>query len=144
MSASDVAPARALSHEELEAWGVALGAALRAPSVVALSGEVGAGKTTLVQAIARGYGVSEPVTSPTFTLVHQYQAPRSAVHHLDLYRLTSDTALDSIGFDELVSQDAVVLIEWAERAGNRVPSGARRISLAHDATDPAVRLLREG
>ena len=144
MSAGAASAERAVTLDELAAWGAAFGADLVAPCVVALSGDVGAGKTTLVQAIARGYGVREPVTSPTFTLVHEYAAPRSAVRHLDLYRLANESALVSIGFDEVVADGAVVLIEWAEWAGSRLPRDARRIWLAHDATDPSRRLLREG
>ncbi|MBI2795098.1 MAG: tRNA (adenosine(37)-N6)-threonylcarbamoyltransferase complex ATPase subunit type 1 TsaE [Gemmatimonadetes bacterium] len=137
-------PPRALSREELDAWGADFGASLRAPAVVALTGELGAGKTTLAQAICRGYGVAEPVTSPTFTLVHEYAAPRSPVYHLDLYRLASEPALDSIGIDEILAQPAVVLVEWAERARERLPAGARHLVLAHDAGDPSRRLLTVG
>lgn len=144
MSAAAVAPARALTRDELDAWGTAFGAALAAPCVVALSGEVGAGKTTLVQAIARGCGVVESVTSPTYTLVHEYRASRAPVLHLDLYRLSSEAALDSIGFDEIVASEAVVLIEWAERAGDRLPRHATRLALAHDPADLSRRLLQEG
>lgn len=127
-----------LGRDALVAWGRAYGAALRAPAVVTLSGDLGAGKTTLAQAICAGYGVTEPVTSPTFALVHEYAAPAGPVLHLDLYRLEDDRALDSIGFDELLARDAVVLVEWPERAAHRLPATARRVALAH-ATDPAER-----
>src|ERR1700734_1372290 len=76
-----------LTREELVAWGERFGHAATPPLVVAISGELGAGKTTLVQAICRGYGVTERVTSPTFAIVQEYAAPRSRVYHLDLYRL---------------------------------------------------------
>ena len=144
MNARSSAAARGLSREELDAWGEAFGASLRAPAVVALTGDLGAGKTTLAQAICRGYGVAGSVTSPTFTLVHEYLAPRSPVYHLDLYRLATSAALDSIGLDEILSQHAVVLVEWAERALDRLPPGAVHLALAHDADDPARRLLQEG
>jgi tRNA threonylcarbamoyladenosine biosynthesis protein TsaE len=111
---------------------------------VTISGELGSGKTTLVQAICAGYGVTDEVTSPTFALVHEYRAPRSPVHHLDLYRLDRPDQLDEIGWDELVTARAVVLVEWPERAGDRVPSGHISLSLQHLPDDPARRLLYAG
>jgi len=73
-----------MSREELVAWGEALGHAATPPLIITLAGDLGAGKTTLAQAICAGYGVTESVTSPTFALVHRYDAPRSPVYHLDL------------------------------------------------------------
>jgi tRNA threonylcarbamoyladenosine biosynthesis protein TsaE len=118
-----------VSRDELIAWGEQFGRAAEAPLVVALSGELGAGKTTLVQAIARGYGVRQPVTSPTFALVQEYDAPRGRVYHLDLYRLERPEQLTAIGWDEIVSADALVLIEWPERAAARMPAGHVPIDL---------------
>ena len=84
--------------------------------MIALTGDLGCGKTTFVQGLARGLGVSEReyVTSPTFTLINEYDA-RLALVHVDLYRL--DTGLDmlDIGFDEVLERDAVVAIEWADK-----------------------------
>jgi len=116
----------------------------KAPLVVTISGELGAGKTTLVQAICRGYGVRDEVTSPTFALVHQYAAPASPVYHLDLYRLDNPAELTNIAWDEIVSEEAVVLIEWPERAGDRVPRVHVPISLQHLPDDPSRRLLYAG
>lgn len=130
----------ALTRPELEAWGLAFGARLVPGDVVTLAGDLGAGKTTLVQAIARGYGVSGEVTSPTFALVHTYEAPRSPFHHLDLYRLRSPEELLHLGFDDLLDGDAVVVIEWPERAGDRLPARRQALHLAHDA-DPDRRRL---
>ena len=100
-------------------WGERFGHVASAPLVVAISGELGAGKTTLVQAICRGYGVSEEVTSPTFALVHRYTGTRSVVYHLDLYRLESSDELRNIGWDEVIAEDALVLIEWPELQSRR-------------------------
>ena len=97
-----------------------------------------------MQAICAGYGVTDEVTSPTFALVHEYHAPRSPVHHLDLYRLDRPDQLDEIAWDELVSARAVVLIEWPERAGDRVPAGHVSLSLQHLPDDPDRRLLYAG
>ena len=136
--------ALAMSEAELRDWGRRFGKAAHAPLVVTIAGELGAGKTTLVQAICAGYGVTDDVTSPTFALVHEYGAPRSPVHHLDLFRLDRPDQLDEIGWDELVSARAMVLVEWPERAGDRVPPGRVSLSLQHLPDDPSRRLLYAG
>ena len=136
--------ALAMTESELREWGRKFGRSAHAPLVVTISGELGAGKTTLVQAICAGYGVTDEVTSPTFALVHEYHAPRSPVHHLDLYRLDRPDQLDEIAWDELVSARAVVLIEWPERAGDRVPAGHVSLTLQHLPDDPDRRLLYAG
>jgi tRNA threonylcarbamoyladenosine biosynthesis protein TsaE len=120
-------------------WGEALGAGLEAPCVVTLAGDLGAGKTTLAQAISRGYGVREPVTSPTFALVHEYAAPRSPVFHLDLYRLSGPQQLPNIGWDDAISARAIILVEWPERAGSELPAAARAIVLSHVPDHPDLR-----
>lgn len=134
----------ALTRDELVAWGEAFGRAARAPLVVALRGDLGAGKTTLVQAICRGYGVAEPVTSPTYALVHEYAAPRGPVWHADLYRLRGPDELDAIGWDELVASDRLGLVEWPERAGGRMPHGTVPLDLEHLAEDSSRRVLLAG
>src|SRR5689334_9996059 len=101
----------AVTEAELTAWGERFGKAARPPLVVALSGELGAGKTTLARAICRGYGVPDDVTSPTFTLVHELRGSRSTVFHLDLYRLRGPDELQNLGWDEMISAEALVLIE---------------------------------
>ena len=133
-----------LDEGELRAWGERFGAAARAPLVVTLAGDLGAGKTTLVQAICRGYGVAEPVTSPTFALVHEYAAPRSPVYHLDLYRLKGPQELLELGWHEIVGANALVLVEWPERAGDLVPASHVPIALEHLPGDDAHRVLLAG
>src|SRR4051794_1501512 len=90
----------ALNREELDDWGYRFGRLASPPLVVTITGELGAGKTTLAQAICRGYGVTDDVTSPTFSLVHRYSGTKSPVYHLDLYRLKSPDELTNIGWDE--------------------------------------------
>jgi len=138
--------ALAMSEHELRDWGRRFGRSAHAPLIVTISGELGAGKTTLVQAICAGYGVTDEVTSPTFALVHEYHAPpqRSPVTHIDLYRLDTPDQLDSLGWDELLSAHAIVLIEWPERAGDRLPNGRVALSLQHLPHDPERRLLYAG
>jgi tRNA threonylcarbamoyladenosine biosynthesis protein TsaE len=134
----------ALDRNELEDWGRRFGRVASPPLVVTITGELGAGKTTLVQAVCRGYGVTEDVTSPTFSLVHRYTGPKSAVFHLDLYRLKSPDELTNIGWDELIGEDALILIEWPERAGDRIPRDHVPMSLQHVAEDPTRRVLYAG
>ena len=136
--------ALAMREEELRDWGRRFGRSAHPPLVVTITGDLGAGKTTLVQAICAGYGVEADVTSPTFALVHEYSAPRSVVHHLDLYRLDRPDQLDALGWDEIVYGQGLVLIEWPERAGTRVPSGHVTLSLQHLPDDPDRRLLYAG
>lgn len=133
-----------VTEPELIAWGERFGHVTNAPLVVTISGELGAGKTTLVQAICRGYGVKDDVTSPTFALVHRYDAEKSAVYHLDLYRLERPDDLTNIGFDEILAEDALILIEWPERAGDRIPRVHVPISLQHFPNDASHRLLYAG
>lgn len=133
----------ALTEEELRRWGHSFGLAAEAPLVVTFSGELGAGKTTLVQAICAGYGVADAVTSPTYALVHEYASPRGRVFHVDLYRLASEAQLTNIGWDEIVNGDGLVLVEWPGRAGANLPPHVP-IALEYDPVDPAHRILLAG
>ena len=133
-----------LTRDELIAWGEAFGRAARPPLCVAIAGELGAGKTTLVQAICRGYGVVESVTSPTFALVHEYHAPRSAVFHLDLFRLQHPRELAALGWDDITAAHALLLIEWPERAAAALPEDHVGIELQHVPNDDSHRLLLAG
>ena len=132
-------PSAELTLAELTRWGEALGATLAAPCVLTLAGDLGAGKTTLAQAIASGYGVREAVTSPTFAIVHEYQAPRSPVFHLDLYRLAGPQHLANIAWDDVLASRAIVLVEWPDRAAAQLPPDVRAITLAHVADKPDIR-----
>ncbi|HEY1952643.1 MAG TPA: tRNA (adenosine(37)-N6)-threonylcarbamoyltransferase complex ATPase subunit type 1 TsaE [Gemmatimonadaceae bacterium] len=133
-----------LNEQELQAWGEDLGRAATAPLVITLTGELGAGKTTLARAICRGYGVEEDVTSPTYALVHEYRAPRSPVFHIDLYRLDSAEQLTNLGWDEVVASRSLVLVEWPERAGSRLPDDHLPIDLDYVHDDPSRRILLAG
>ncbi len=120
-------------------WGEALGRELRAPRVLTLAGEVGSGKTTLAQAICRGYGVHDAVTSPTFALVHEYDGGATPVLHLDLYRLRDPGDLLQLGWEEIITAPAIVLIEWPERAAGYLPEEAMRVQLSHVDGNDALR-----
>ncbi len=108
-----------------------LGAALEPGDFVALTGDLGAGKTVLVKAMAEGAQVPEPATSPTFALVNVYQG-RLKLQHLDLYRLTGPAELFAIGFDDLVAEPgAATVCEWAEKAAQALPADRLEIALEH-------------
>lgn len=142
-----MAPTASASHDlrlrepELAAWGERFGRTAAVPLVVALQGDLGAGKTTLARAICRGFGVAGEVTSPTFALVHEYAAPRAPVYHLDLYRLDGPRDLTNLGWDDIMSDRALVLVEWPERAGDRLPASTVRLQLAHVDGQPELRAL---
>jgi tRNA threonylcarbamoyladenosine biosynthesis protein TsaE len=135
----------AVTRDELVAWGESFGRAARVPLVVTLAGELGAGKTTLAQAICRGFGVTEEVTSPTYALVHEYEGRAGRVFHLDLYRLAGPDELTNLAWDEIVAApDALVLIEWPERAGARLPADCVPIDLEYAPDDDGVRIQLAG
>src|SRR5712671_911800 len=132
-----------LSASELSQFGEDLGHQLRAPVVIGLSGELGTGKTTLVQAICRGLGAQARATSPTYALVHHYDAGPTPVYHVDCYRLRHPDEARDLGFDDMIRERAIVLIEWPERAGPWAPPLDRQVRLAHD-PDPLIRVVEEG
>jgi len=131
----------ALTRAELVAQGEAIGRTLPPRSVVAFEGALGAGKTTLVQAIARGLGVVAPTTSPTYALVHRYQGRRGPVFHVDCYRLRLPDEAADLDWEGLLREGDAVLIEWPERAGAWLPQPLRRFRLHHVA-DPDRRGLQ--
>lgn len=105
------------SAEETIAFGRTLAEMLAPPKLVLLRGELGAGKTTLVKGIAEGLraAAEEEVTSPTFTLVHEYRGPHAKLYHVDLYRVDTPRQLETLGLDDLVAENSVFLIEWGEK-----------------------------
>lgn len=131
---------RALSRPELAAEGEAIGRALPAGAVVTFEGELGAGKTTFVQAIVRGLGVTDAVTSPTYALVHRYHGVRGPVYHLDCYRLRSSDEAADLDWEGLLAEGDAVLIEWPERAGAWLPPSTQRYRLSY-VDDPDQRGL---
>jgi tRNA threonylcarbamoyladenosine biosynthesis protein TsaE len=105
------------SAEETIAFGRTLAAVLSPPLLILLRGDLGAGKTTLVKGIAEGFGAAsaDDVTSPTFTLVHEYRGPRAALYHIDLYRVDTERELETLGLDDLIEPTSILLIEWGEK-----------------------------
>jgi tRNA threonylcarbamoyladenosine biosynthesis protein TsaE len=105
------------SAEETIAFGRTLTELLAPPKLVLLRGDLGAGKTTLVKGIAAAFDAAaeEDVTSPTFTLVHEYRGPRANLYHIDLYRIDTLRELETLGLDDLRSDNSILLIEWGEK-----------------------------
>jgi tRNA threonylcarbamoyladenosine biosynthesis protein TsaE len=105
------------SAEETVALGRTLASMLTPPKLVLLRGDLGAGKTTLVKGIAEAFQAAsaEDVTSPTFTLVHEYRGPHANLYHIDLYRIDTPRQLETLGLDDLISGNSLLLIEWGEK-----------------------------
>ena len=115
--------------DEATTVGRDLGARLVPGTVVALAGDLGAGKTHFVRGLVAGWGGTEPATSPTFTLLHEYATPRGPVFHLDLYRAKTAAEVWEATHDELSDATSLVVIEWADRFPELVPPNACRVSL---------------
>jgi tRNA threonylcarbamoyladenosine biosynthesis protein TsaE len=122
------------SPEETIAFGRTLTELLSPPKLVLLRGDLGAGKTTLVKGIAAGFEAAEEedVTSPTFTLVHEYRGPRANLYHVDLYRIDTQRELETLGLDDLRSDNSILLIEWGEKFPRLVRERDVEISLERD------------
>jgi tRNA threonylcarbamoyladenosine biosynthesis protein TsaE len=118
---------------------------LPAPKLIVLRGELGAGKTTLVKGIAAALGAAEvsEVTSPTFTLVHEYVGAKVRLYHLDLYRLEKERELLTLGLDEMADEpDALVLVEWGEKFPSVVARADGEIFIEHAGGDERMFLVR--
>ncbi len=131
---------RSSSEEETIAIGREIARELPVPSVVLLIGNLGAGKTTLAKGIAEGLGaaVPEEVTSPTFTLIHEYG---ESVYHIDLYRLDTPAEVATLGLDELFEREAIVVIEWGERFPHLMPAAHWEIRIEAHGDDREIRVV---
>jgi len=132
------------SPEKTIALGRDLASCLSPPKLVVLRGDLGAGKTTLVKGIAEGFNAAsqDDVTSPTFTLIHEYRGSSATLYHIDLYRVDTQRELETLGLDDLMTDDTVLLIEWGEKFErfqkdrdfeielNRISETERRIRLS--------------
>ena len=124
--------------------GETLGRALKPGSVVALKGGLGAGKTCLVKGIARGLGITECITSPTYTIISEYRAYVEGrplpFYHIDVYRLSGDADFENTGGAELIVGNGITVIEWSERIPRSIPS--RAITVEIIITGPCERIFR--
>ena len=117
------------SLEETLEFGGRFARELQRGDVIALSGELGAGKTALVKGLARGLGIASDVTSPTFTLIHEYDGGRLPLYHIDLYRLEGVPQALAIGIEDYLNGAGVTVIEWAERIAPLLPPRTTRIRI---------------
>lgn len=129
------------SPEETEAAGERLGRTLGPGDVVALVGELGAGKTCFIQGLVRGLGVTTHATSPTFVLINQYRG-RVPVYHVDAYRTESLAELQDLGLPELFAGDGVTVVEWADKLLPLLPPGTIEVTIAGVGDEPRKIMIR--
>ena len=123
------------SVAETEELGAQLAARLRPGDVVAYTGDLGAGKTAFTRGIARGLGIPERVTSPTFTIVNEYEGGRLPLFHFDMYRLGSSEELFDIGWEEYLARGGVCAVEWSENIADALEEGTIRVDIRRGAHD---------
>ncbi len=130
------------SADETTALGRKLASQILPPKLILLRGDLGAGKTTLVKGIASGFNAAteDEVTSPTFTLVHEYRGPAAMLYHIDLYRIDTQRELATLGLDDLMAEDSILLIEWGEKFDRFRED--RDIEIAIETTGENERLIR--
>ena len=130
--------------QELTYLGERLAVFLQAGDIIALDGELGAGKTTLSQGIAKGLGVTELVNSPTFTLIHEYRSGRLPFYHFDVYRLKKAEELEDLGYEDYFYGDGVTVVEWAEMIEAYLPEEYLHLVISHVPEGREIALLARG
>lgn len=125
-----------------ETWKIAsdLAKTLNAGDILCLEGDLGAGKTTFTQGLAAALGVSGRVTSPTFCIVQEHRGNGKLLVHMDLYRLHNEDDVLAIGWEDYLSEGAILVVEWPERAGDLIPPTARHIRITHGPTPDSRRI----
>ncbi len=123
------------SRAETETLGARLAERLPAGAVVAFTGDLGAGKTAFVSGMARGLGIGERVTSPTFTIVNEYEGGRLPLFHFDMYRLEGADELFHIGWEDYLARGGVCAVEWSENVAEAIEPGAVRVDIRRGAGD---------
>ena len=123
------------SAQETEALGERLAARLRPGDVIAYTGDLGAGKTAFTRGLARGLGVADRVTSPTFTIVNEYEGGRLPLFHFDLYRMNSPEELFDIGWEDYLARGGVCAVEWSENVDDALDEDAIRVDIRRGAQD---------
>lgn len=132
------------SAEETTETGRQLASELKPGSIVLLRGDLGAGKTTMVKGIAEGFHAAEPeaVTSPTFTLIHEYRGPELTLYHIDLYRIETQRELDTLALDDLMTPESILLIEWGEKFERFAKERDVEVAIEHRGGDERVICFR--
>lgn len=128
------------SPEETEAFGVRLSSLLRPGDVIAYTGGLGAGKTALTRGIARGLGITDPVTSPTYTIVNEYLGGRLPLFHFDMYRLHDADDLFDIGWEDYLERGGICAVEWSENVADALEDPIR-ISVQHGTNGADSRVI---
>lgn len=105
---------------------------LKKGNIVCLDGDLGVGKTIFAKGFAKGLGIEDDITSPTFTLVQSYESLDNVLHHFDVYRISDESEMDEIGYEEYFFSDAICLIEWSSLIPDLIPENAIRISIEKD------------
>ena len=123
------------SAAETEALGERLAARLTGGEVIAFTGDLGAGKTAFTRGLARGLGITERVTSPTFTIVNEYEGGRLPLFHFDMYRLTSSDDLYDIGWEDYLARGGVCAVEWSEIVEDALEEDAIRVDIKNESGD---------
>lgn len=122
------------SIEETTNLGVALGKLLNSGDIICLTGDLGTGKTHITKGISRGLGITDNITSPTFTIVNEYDSGRLKLYHFDVYRVSDPDEIYAIGFDDYIFGDGVSIIEWANYIEEILPSDYLHIYIQKDLT----------
>jgi len=133
-----------MTESQLKDFGYGLGGQLDAGAVVALCGDLGTGKTTLASAIAAGLGVTETVSSPSFTLIKEYRTGRLPLYHFDVYRIGGETAcveMEDLGYEEYFYGDGICIVEWADLVSDLLPDDCLQIELFY-ADNPELRDMK--
>ena len=131
-------------EEETEALGRRLGQVLQPGAVVAFTGDLGAGKTAFTRGLARGLGISERVTSPTFTIVNEYEGGRLPLFHFDMYRLGSADELFHIGWEDYLARNGVCAVEWSENVDEALDGDTIRVDISRGEDDNTRIITIEG
>ena len=132
------------SPEETEALGSRLGRQLKPGTVVAFTGDLGAGKTAFTRGLARGLGIGQQVTSPTFTIVNEYEGGRLPLFHFDMYRLGSSEELFDIGWEDYLARGGVCAVEWSENVADALEDGAIQVDIRRGEGDTQRRISISG
>ena len=132
------------SEEETEALGAQLAERLKPGAVIAFTGDLGAGKTAFTRGLARGLGVSGRVTSPTFTIVNEYEGGRLPLFHFDMYRLASSEELFDIGWEDYLARGGVCAVEWSENVADALEDGAILVGICRGELDNRRIITVEG
>lgn len=126
---------------ETESLGFALGRALTAGAVIAYTGDLGAGKTAFTRGLARGLEIQERITSPTFTIVNEYEGGRLPLFHFDMYRLGSSDELFDIGWEDYLDRGGVCAVEWSEQVEDAMPPETIYVTIARHPEDEHWRII---